>query len=961
MSVEFTSTMRNSDAMPPDIAHAGTRPGIAAAFAYLDGRARLFPDEPRTAVILGGCFTLLGKLGEGAMGVVFAAADTQLLRKVAIKVLRTPGDPEARERLLREARHLAQFSHPHVLQIHAAGEHCDEVYLVMEYVRGAPLDVWLAEARPSPRLVLDRLVDVGRGLAEAHASGIIHRDVKPANILVGADGRVRIGDFGLAFFDSHMGATRDDALWAEFEHTQPSAWSRSGAGTPAYMSPEQFRRDELDARTDQFSFCVVLWEAIYGQRPYEGATAEALFAEQRAGRIVAPKTRPRGVPAELEKLLRRGLASDPKARHADMAALVAALDRLRRQRRFAWFALTAVCSAGVALAGSHALAGTCKDVGAGVDALWSPSVAAGLAESLPVPDRKIAAVLVDHLDGFADSLRDGRVALCEVHRDAQVGDAGHARATACLDEREDALRSVLAVLQAPNVKSLAITPGDLDGALGSVARCLDPQFLAADVAPPTAEQAVGVAVVRGLRRDGEAALLRGEFPAAAEHFADAVARARDVAYDPATSQALYDLGRTQLRLRRGAEAVTNLREARVLADGARDSFAAADASLLLTSATVVCHDLDAAAWQEQETLARLRQTGRDRGGLLGELELGTADRLLRLGRVDEAGPVLASAREHLRVDPPVGLWHYNLPRLEAALAAARGEADEAAARAEEARAALAEFVGSDAHPLYAEELGKHLLNAGRRAEARRELTRARDLYAEAFGPDSVLLVSVDVALARLHDREGDAAEVTRIASRADAILRRHPDEPALLDERVYVAVFLGRELAGAEKYAEALATYEHAIAALMEVDLPVHAINFALLSASAADLLIDRPELRDVGRALQRMAVALERWPPARRAEDPGLGAFVLRVAADVALAADDRTAAARHAEAGLELLSAAPDPLLAARLRFALARALGRDAPEAWGLATSALDFFRSAGRPEDADVIQAWLASKP
>lgn len=946
----------------PDVTSAGARAGIASVFAYLKGRARLFADETHARLTLGGKYTLLEKLGEGANGVVFLAIDTSLVRKVAIKVLRRLGDPLARARLHREAQHLAKLNHPHVLQVHEVGEHRGEIYMVMEYIEGAPLDIWIKKIRPKFRALLAVLIDVGHALAAAHAAGIVHRDVKPANILIAIDGRARIGDFGLAWLDGSLESElfNSSSYGGDGGRMHLSTLSQSGAGTPEYMSPEQFRRGDLDPRSDLFSFCVVVWEAVYGARPHAADTIESLRDEVIDGRIVAPARRPAGVHSQLEPILRRGLSPDRAARHAGMPALLSALDRLRQQRSLHRLALAASFGAGLVLVGSRIAVRTCTDTG-DLDTLWSPAIAEELKDSLGVSDAGVADALVDHLATFASELRDSRTRLCEHQRDDNIGEAGHARAQACLDEREGSFSAVVSALRATDGRTLAITPGDLSAALGSLARCGDPRYFTAAVEPPTLEQRLALADVRGRRNDGEAALLRGEFPAAAWHFADAVAQARDIGHAPATAEALYDLGRTYLRLRRGSDATAALREAQILADWANDSFIAADASLLLLSAAVASHDLEAASWHEQETLARLHQSKRDHGGSLGEVELARVDRLLRLDRLDEAESALAAAEQHLLADPPEGgLWHYNLPRMRARVAAARGRFQDAATDSADAWAALVESVGSTAHPFYAEELGRYLLDAGDLAAAGPELTRARTLYADAFGPDSVHVVSVDVALARLADLQGRSDEVARIAARADAILRRHPDEPMTLDERVAVAGYVGRESIGAGDCAAALAAFDRGVAALTAVDVPAQAVNFALLAASGADLRVNVPELRDVPRAREQIAAALDRWPPGRRVEDPARAVFLLRVAADVALAAGDIEAARRHAEAGLEWLPRAPDPATQARLKYALARALGRDTPRSQELATSARDLFTSLDRPKDAEEIQTWIEQR-
>jgi serine/threonine protein kinase len=287
----------------PDPERAGAHTGIASAFAYLSLRARFFPQEPQTRLTVAGRYTLLEKLGEGAMGVVFAAFDAKLGRKVALKVVRSYGDADARARLLREAQSLAQLSDPNVVQVHEVDEYRGEVYVAMELVEGVSLGAWITASAPRFAALFDVLLAAGRGLAAAHGRGVIHRDIKPANILVGADGRARVADFGLAWLDVEgTGAAADPS--GSMVSTLPSVRSQSGAGTPAYMSPEQLRQEPLDARSDLFGFCVVVWETVFGAHPFPAASVEQVALKICDGQITPPPSRPRGVPSRLEKILR---------------------------------------------------------------------------------------------------------------------------------------------------------------------------------------------------------------------------------------------------------------------------------------------------------------------------------------------------------------------------------------------------------------------------------------------------------------------------------------------------------------------------------------------------------------------------------------------------------------------------------------------------------------------------------
>jgi WD40 repeat protein/predicted Ser/Thr protein kinase len=296
---------------------------------------------------------VLRRIGAGGMGVVYAAYDNELERRLAIKLVhraRARGDHQARVR--REAQAMARLSHPNVVQVYEVGEHEQQVFVAMEFVTGPTLAEWSKAQPPAPerwRAVLDKYIEVGRGLAAAHAARLVHRDFKPANAIVGDDGRVRVLDFGIARAFESTGPVRGAEPAEESElddgEQEPSdidplstPLTRTGAlvGTPAYMSPEQFERGSVDARSDQFSFCVALYEAIYGERPFAGTTTPSLMFALISGDIRPAPARTE-VPTWVRDVLVRGLASKPDARWPSMTELLDALardpERARRRRR----------------------------------------------------------------------------------------------------------------------------------------------------------------------------------------------------------------------------------------------------------------------------------------------------------------------------------------------------------------------------------------------------------------------------------------------------------------------------------------------------------------------------------------------------------------------------------------------------------------------------------------------------
>ena len=302
----------------------------------LDFRPPTMPSGP-TPLTRGtklGRYEILDVLGRGGMSVVYAAHDSELHRRIAIKVLLSES-ADARERsvsksrLLREARAMAAVAHPNVVAIHDVGEWNDEVFVAMELVEGGTLRAWLAKGPHDWRSVVDVFLAAGEGLVAAHRAGLVHRDFKPENVLIGNDGRVRVTDFGIAR-TAHLGDAALEAPESEGLRSSPrpdlGTLTATGAasGTPAYMSPEQFRGQASDARTDQFAFCIALHEGLYGVRPFAGRETLAIAREVLAGRVVSPPL-DRDVPAELHAILLRGLSLRIEDRFPSLADLLDAL------------------------------------------------------------------------------------------------------------------------------------------------------------------------------------------------------------------------------------------------------------------------------------------------------------------------------------------------------------------------------------------------------------------------------------------------------------------------------------------------------------------------------------------------------------------------------------------------------------------------------------------------------------
>jgi serine/threonine protein kinase len=279
-----------------------------------------------------GKFIVRDELGSGGMGIVVSALDPTLDRVVAIKVLRPEAlSADARTRLAREARAMAKIRHPNVIAVHEADTVDDRMYIAMEYVEGETLRDWQdAQARPW-RHVVDKYIQAARGLEAAHAEALVHRDFKPENVLVGDDGRVCVTDFGLV---------------GEQGERAPHI------GTPLYMAPEQHSGAVTDARADQFALCVALYEALFGDHPFDGNTYLELAINVTNGALRQPPA-DTVIPTWLRDAVMKGLALDPNDRHDSISELILGLlgprAARRTRRRAATLGLAAIV--GLALGG----------------------------------------------------------------------------------------------------------------------------------------------------------------------------------------------------------------------------------------------------------------------------------------------------------------------------------------------------------------------------------------------------------------------------------------------------------------------------------------------------------------------------------------------------------------------------------------------------------------------------------
>lgn len=395
-----------------------------------------------------GRYILLHRVGRGSWGVVRAAYDPQLDRRLAIKIVsRGAESTRDNERLLLEARHLARLSHPNIVAVHDVGylediEEVEGIYIVMEFLGGPDLSEWLAQKQRSVAEILAVFRDLGLGLAVAHEDGLVHRDFKLDNLRFGADGRIRILDFGLA----RLAKSLDTGVGA--------------SGTPAYMAPEQHDFGTPDAAVDQYAFCVSLWESLVGSRPFLGDNASTLKVAKLRGVEDVPSPPSDRCPEWIAAILRRGLEPNPKDRYPDMRALLAALaddPAIRRRRRLRVGAVAlALVGAGFAVSSSmRDQANSCEVPQEALDKVWSEDARARVAASFartnaPYADAALAET-ERALDAYLDAWSATRTHVCE----QAIEDRGQLDETttvslSCLDGQLGAVGALTASLQHAN-------------------------------------------------------------------------------------------------------------------------------------------------------------------------------------------------------------------------------------------------------------------------------------------------------------------------------------------------------------------------------------------------------------------------------------------------------------------------------------------------------------------------------
>lgn len=595
-----------------------------------------------------GRYIVLDKIGSGGMGVVYAAHDRALGRKIALKFVRARSGSgrditQERARLLHEAQALARVTQANVVAVHDTGNQGDDVWIAMEHVDGKTFREWLREQPRRWTDVFRVMLDVGRGLAAIHAAGLIHRDLKPDNIMVRTDGRGVVMDLGLA---RNVSVTTTHPTISS-EHSSGDDGTTSGAitskgalmGTPGYMAPEQTTNGAIDARTDLFAYCFVFWEALHGERP--------VLPELHASRTQAPNW--------LRRALRRGLAKDPEARWNSVNHLLAALERGQRFKRVRSGALLLACMAalGSLTAGARqwdlqTRSAACSTEGDSIDALWNAEVERRIQEGFTATGvgyaTTTAARVIPWITRQAEEWRGERTAACmnaEVY--GRWSPEIFERALWCLDERRMAVAALVAEFSTadPVVVQRAVAAA---AGLAAGTSCIDEEHLTRLPSPPPHEARETLRSVSMELAQAHALSVAGKPDAALHRASAARERAeREVDWTPLVAKARLVEGRMLLDVGEYPRAESTLTTAYFEAATMGVWTVAADAAIILihTVGNRLSRGTEGLQWARHSAVA-VAEAGDLRQ--LRQAKLGTSTGLLYLSLGDF--PAARSELEH---------------------------------------------------------------------------------------------------------------------------------------------------------------------------------------------------------------------------------------------------------------------------------------------------------------------------
>ncbi|MEM1181187.1 MAG: serine/threonine-protein kinase [Acidobacteriota bacterium] len=979
------SESAGSEITGAETAEAGTTESldVAGALGAGPGRpGRRGPAQLRRGDHVGR-LVVVDLLGRGGMGEVYGAYDPDLDRRVAVKLLQPRGerDGAGRQRLMREAQALARLNHPNVITAYDVGTRGDRVYLSMEYVEGETLHAWLRRSERTPKDIVATFVRAGRGLAAAHGAGLVHRDFKPGNVMVAKDGRVLVLDFGLARARDGAeapvgeGAVVDVAEWSPtqasgvFEH--PLTVAGSAPGTPAYMAPEQRRGDVASAASDQFSFCVALFHALFGHWPYapEGEGAEDGGPKSPTFQIPSGSR----VPMRWRRALRRGLDLDPELRFPDMESLLRELSPGRARAR-GWAAAAAlVAAAAAAVTWGYRQDRPCTGAAEHLVGVWDPSVEARIgARFASFPQtfaaeawNRVRAALqqrsAEWVDMHGRTCRATRVTGEQSERQLDLR-------MECLSSRLEEMRTLADLFADADRDLVTRAVAAVDGLVPASA-CADPLAFGSLSAMP--EDAGARREIRAIRSDlaqARAHLVAFDAVRAGELAEPTVATSEALAYWPLVAESLLTRGVVRAESRRAEDARIDLEAAVAAAAAGGHDRVVAEALVRLVRVTGYrLRDRPAGlryAAQAHDVLGRLGDDPRARAELAdaeGTLHFHGNRYELALDRHRRALELRGGARRESS-SPPSPTVAATLLRL-GNVHLAMGHLDLARDRFSEALEAYEEALGPH-HPQVAfalDKVGSVHLRAADYTEALDAHRRALDVASAALGPDdrqtAMARLNTGMALQYLGRFDGALEHLNRAV--ADL-------ESALGDDHWEVSFALGGlalTLGAAGRPEEALDVYARALV-----------IQEKGYGADHPWVASTRHNLAETHRRTGRCAQALPLYRRSRAALEAASGDQASRIADTLTgegrclVELQEPGRAVALLERALELRAGADAASTRlAETRFALAGALTAVSPSAVAtdraldLARLAAEAYRAATdryRPQLADV-EAWLAS--
>ena len=899
---------------------------------------------PRGTMV--GRYQIIRMLGRGGMGAVYAAHDPNLDRQIALKILHSSGSYEAQERMIREAQALARLDDPHVVQVFDAGEHDGQVFIAMQLVDGEDLGTLIARKKPGMAQIVTWFSAAGRGLAAAHAAGLIHRDFKPNNVLVDKRGRVAVTDFGLA------------RLLEPSEDRRHLTGVGAIMGTPAYMSPEQHGMLSVTPASDQFSFCVALWEALYDRHPFIAGDRASIasmspFAigyQIYDGDIIPP---PKGirVPRRVHEAIMRGLSRDPSKRWPTMNLLIAELAPAQKQRRV--WPLVAAAGALAAAGGGTAMwlvlapdgdePKTCAlQTAERANAAWATPQAQQLHAQFTKSGRSYADAAARQartaLDRYTTRWQQMAADVCDAERAAgSVLPVLVVRKRACLDHRLDALRGLATMLTSENKPEFVDRAQAMVDALPDLGDCIaetlpntPPAAIAADVTKLETE----LAAVEQRAVAGDYAASR----AAAEKI---LKRAEELKWEPLQARAHFVIGRVAAALMQPArESLIKAAELATANDMDREA-----ARALAMAQQAAGYEQAPDALAVLAPLARGAATRTQDKVLIATAELKRARALLRLRKWKEGAEACKAIYELVQaLDKKSAIDEGRDCMLESLVPLGA---------AEEVEKLLAQIItdktaelGAE-HPTISDYLKVRVglrVRKGKLVEARKDAEQVLAIRKRVYPAKSYKLAEATSEVADVLLAEGKTDEADKLNREVLAMLDESKPEHVVLITSTLVEVATREFISG--KHKEGLARYEHAARLVRKRSGP-QSLEYAILLLNYGQF--KAKENVDVGLGMIGEARDILEKLKDRRAAIAGTAAMI--IASNAKRYAD----VVDVGEQTLPLLGPNDDPEGIATTKWLLARALVEtkgDKARAKKLAQEARATFVKLGPALEADV---------